>query len=103
MSTAARVGESLASDIETIDEDFFRSTGDPAEDGHPLDVQPFDPILERKMSLAVRARRSRLTRLVKGAVGCALLLLLVAIVTGLAPDLRRRSATVATHAVAPSR
>jgi hypothetical protein len=62
-----------------LDDDFFSVTLDcPPPDAEELDTGSCDPILERKMSLAVRARRRRFVVLVAATVGCAGLLILLA-------------------------
>ena len=87
--------ESVPEDVETLENDFFDATRDPpGHEDEPLET-PCDPILERKMSLAVQVRRARFTRLVKGVVVCAALLLLVVTVVRLAPGPRTASAAVA--------
>jgi hypothetical protein len=84
-----------------LDDDFFNYTRDPPpQEDDLLEMAPRDPILERKMSLSVRARRRRFTRLVMGAVGCAALLMLVAGVMRVAPSPRPASASVAAQPTA---
>jgi len=99
MSIAARPGASLASDIQTVDEDFFRSTGEPPEDPDPLDTEPCDPTRRRTMSPAVQARRPRLTGLVPAM---AAMLLLLQVGCEITPPPEDPSSTEVGTAYAPS-
>ena len=94
-------GAGLPTACAPLDDDFFNYTRDPPpQEEDLLEMAPRDPVLERKMSLAVRARRWRFTCLVMGAVGCAALLLVVASVMRLAPSPRPASASVVARAPA---
>jgi hypothetical protein len=65
--------------VDALDDEFFdRAYDDGSAAYEPFDP-PRDPILEHKMSPAVQARRARLTRVVKVAVGGAALFLFVAV------------------------
>jgi hypothetical protein len=89
--------------FEPSDDVFFNDTRDPLpQDDDPLTMAPRDPVLLRKMSLAVQARRARFTRLTMGAVGCAALLILVAALMHLAPGTPKASAEADMPAVAPA-
>jgi hypothetical protein len=89
----------LPTAFEPIDDAFFDDIRDPPpQEDDPPSIAPRDPVLERKMSLAVQARRERFTRLAMGAVGCAALLILVAALLHLASGAPKESAAE-MHAV----
>jgi hypothetical protein len=87
------------------DEEFFDSVPPQEQEEEPFDLRPRDPVLERKSTPRVAARRVRFTGIALGVVACAVGLLVAALAhlgsrASAPPASVRTAPESAVHAVA---